>query len=361
LPSKVELSDFHTRGSQNALRNLFASWPLAEVRSFFERDLDLPLELEPETGKLFPRSQKANDVIVALERERERVGVELVSGFKLEGLEPPSGERPAFELCASDGRTLPAAAVVLATGGLSVPKSGSDGHGLALAERLGHRLEPRFPALVPLTTTDEAFAALSGVALQVRLSALRGERVLETREDALLFTHRGFSGPVVLDLSHHRTRPEGGDVRLCALWLGQRVREWDAHLRQGGRKTVGGLLREELPRRLVDLLCARVGQDTETRASALTRESRAQLVAALERFELPLSGDEGYRTAEVTSGGVALDEVVTRTLESRRIPGLFFAGEILDVTGRIGGFNFLWAWISGRLAGRAAGRAVGAR
>ncbi|MCK6445322.1 MAG: aminoacetone oxidase family FAD-binding enzyme [Planctomycetes bacterium] len=371
LPSVATLDDFQTSGSRNALRNLFSTWPLERVREFFERELGLALYVEPETGKLFPRSDDAGEVLERLLAAARDAGARLQCDWRLGRLEPVAplerretglaSDGARFVLVADDGRELLARRVILATGGASVPKTGSDGRGFEIARELGHTLVPTHPALVPLFSADPRFAELAGIALRVRLRAVRAgaeSRVLEEREDALLFTHKGFSGPVVLDLSRHVTAPDARGVKLVAHWLGERRADYDELLRSGGKKTVGGVLREELPRRLVALLCARAAVDPEARTSELSRDKRFALVRELVDCELPISGDDGYRSAEVTAGGVALDELVTKTLESRRAPGLYCCGEIVDVTGRIGGFNFLWAWVSGRLAGISAARSL---
>lgn len=367
LPSVATLDDFHTTGSRNTLRNLFATWPLERVREFFEAELGLALYVEPETGKLFPRSDDAGEVLDRLLSAARDSGARLEGEWRLARIERLESDRAPvgarFRLVADDGRELLARRVILATGGASVPKTGSDGRGFEIARELGHTLVPTYPALVPLFSADPRFAELAGIALRVRLRAVsvgrepHESRVLEEREDALLFTHKGFSGPVVLDLSRHVTAPDARSVKLLAHWLGEHRGDYDELLRSGGKKTIGGVLREELPRRLVALLCARAGVDPEARTSELSRERRLALVRELVDCELPIAGDDGYRSAEVTAGGVALDELVTKSLESRRVPGLYFCGEIVDVVGRIGGFNFLWAWVSGRLAGRSAASA----
>jgi predicted Rossmann fold flavoprotein len=362
LPSRVELADFCTSGSQHTLRNLLATWPLSEVREFFERELGLALYVEAETGKVFPRSDDAGEVLAALLTAARDAGVRLECGAKVVRVarcEREDGAR--WCVATSDDRERFARSVIVSTGGLSVPKTGSDGFGLALARELGHAVRPTHAALVPLYAADARFAELAGITLRVRLRAVRAGRVLEEREDDFLFTHKGFSGPVVLDLSRHVTSRDAGGTKLLAQWLGARSPDWDASLRSGGKKTVGGLLREAVPRRLVGVLCARAGVDGEQRASELSRERRIALVRELVDCELELAGDDGYRTAEATAGGVALEELAPKTLESRRTPGLHFCGEVVDVTGRIGGFNFLWAWVSGRLAGRAVARAELAR
>jgi predicted Rossmann fold flavoprotein len=282
-----------------------------------------------------------------------RLGIEIAADFRVADV-VPLGDQGGFELRSAAGKTVPAARVVLATGGLSLPKTGSDGAGLRIASAMGHVVAPTYPALVPLLSPDVVWKELAGIALVARLRALRAGKVIEEREREILFTHRGFSGPVVLDMSRHVTAPGTENVELRVKWGGAQAPRWEGVLRQGGAKTVLSAVREHLPRRLGDRLVALAGVGTEVRLAELSRAARLRLIAVLEEFRLPVAGSEGYATAEVTGGGVPLSEVHLDTLESRRVPGLHFAGEILDVTGRIGGYNFLWAFVSGRRAGEGA-------
>jgi predicted Rossmann fold flavoprotein len=197
------------------------------------------------------------------------------------------------------------------------------------------------------------FGALSGVSLPVAITARDGRRT-STSRGGFLFTHRGYSGPAVLDVSHvlARSRAEG-DVRarLHVRWTELDEAAWDAALRPVGTRSVAGALRRELPERLADALAAWADVAPTRTLSQLTRAERLRLLAVLTRAELPWSGDEGYRKAEVTGGGVSLAEIQPRTLESRRHAGLHICGEVLDAFGPIGGYNFLWAWATGRAAG----------
>jgi hypothetical protein len=353
LPSRAAPEDFSTSGSPHAMRNILRSWPLDDVRAFFERDLGVALKVE-ETGKVFPVSDDAREVVGALLAAATRAGVELRGGTRVTALRRER-DAPGFRIETAEGGELRARRVILATGGLSLPKTGSDGAGLAMARRLGHSVVPTHPALVPLLTGDARWRDLAGVAAEARLTAVRDGRVLEERAGSLLVTHRGFTGPAVLDVSRHFTEPGEAGTRLLVQWGGGEPGDWEAALRAGGRGSVGAVVRERVPRRLASLLVGDAGVDPERRVSELPRGERARLVETLERFPLPVSGDEGYRTAEVTAGGVPLDEVVTGTLESRIVTGLGLCGEMLDVVGRLGGYNFLWAWVSGRRAGEAGG------
>jgi predicted flavoprotein YhiN len=249
-------------------------------------------------------------------------------------------------------------AVVLATGGLSFPRTGSDGAGYALAASLGHTIVPTVPALTPLAANDPLCARLQGITLEVELTLrTAGKRSADTR-GSFLFTHFGYSGPAALDLSRHWHRAEGERVVSASFLPGERaetLREaWlaarDPHL--SVRKHLG----ERLPDRLVVALCEECGVAPATALPQVDRARREALLTLVNARALPVTGTLGYEKAEVTAGGVELSEVDPRTLESRKAKGLYLCGEILDVEGRLGGFNFQWAWSSGTVAGRAAGR-----
>jgi len=354
LPSAMQLEDFHTSGSMHTLRNILFSWPLAAVRAFFEDDLGVPLKRE-DTGKLFPVSERPQDVVDALLAACGRAGVVLRGGWRVARVSRVADAGGArFDVESAAGERIRCARLVLATGGLSLPKTGSDGAGLAFASALGVGTVPTYPALVPLRTADRRWKALAGIAVPARLTARRGARILEVRERPLLVTHRGWSGPVVLDMSRHVTAPDCEDVALHVRWGGDATPDWDATLRATPRGLVATCLRVHLPVRLADLLLELAEIPPAQRVHELDRVSRLRLVTVLDDYALPRSGDEGYATAEVTGGGVALDAVAPRTLECRAVPGLHVAGEMLDVVGRIGGYNFLWAFVTGRKAGAAA-------
>ncbi len=361
LPSVLDPARYVTASSANTMRKILLSWPLAAQRQFFERELGLPLALEKETGKLFPVSNSARDVRDGLRRLAERAGVLLRGDAHVVGLEPvssgddASGDRWRVQL--AGGERLDAARVVLATGGCSVPATGSDGTGIEIARSLGHTIHDTYPALTPLTCTPPRHAALAGISLPVRIEA-PGTKRTAVSEGGFLFTHKGYSGPAVLDLSHLavRSRLSGGPPQAFFVrWTEHAATEWERFLRGRGG-TVGGVVRRALPARLADALLADAGVDPSTSLSHATRDARARVVTAMTRYPLPWTGDEGYVKAEVTGGGVALHEIDPRTLESRLHPGLYLCGEILDAFGPIGGYNFAWAWATGRAAGSAAGR-----
>lgn len=351
LPSILEPSRFVTDSSPHTLRKILSSWPLAEQREFFEREASIPLVLESDTGKLFPASGRARQVRDRLVSLAAELGVEIRFVSRVTALEPPAGEG-TWTLRLLTGESLQASSIVLATGGLSVPATGSDGGGLDLARGLGHALHATYPALTPLTADPPRHASLAGVSLPVTLVAPVGKRKVVSR-GGFLFTHQGYSGPAVLDLSHLavRSRLSGGEKQpLLVRWCDRDDAGWERLLREGSSR-VESLLRRDLPERLARMLLSEAGVDPERSLSHLRREERGRLVELLVRYPLPWDGHEGYRKAEVTGGGVALEEVVPGTMESRVRPGLFLCGEILDAFGPIGGHNFAWAWATGRAAG----------
>ncbi|MDH3216915.1 MAG: NAD(P)/FAD-dependent oxidoreductase [Candidatus Krumholzibacteria bacterium] len=348
LPSRVSVDDFHTKGSRHVMRNIVMSWPLAKVRAFFEDDLRIPLKDEP-SGKVFPVSDRSRDVVEALLAALRKSGGVLRTSCRIERIE--RRDTGGFQLVSSDGRKLECDQVVLASGGLSLPKSGSDGAGLNMAVALGHGMVPTYPALVPLLSNERRWNTLSGVSLCARVKVERDRRTIDEAEGEMLFTHRGFSGPVILDMSHYVTRDR--DVALRVHWGGCDVDDWSSVLGQGGRATVASTVRRHLSRRLAALLIDHAAIEPTIRLSELRLTDREQLADVLSRFVLPVNGSEGYATAEVTGGGIPLAEISPQTLESRVVPGLYLCGEIIDVAGRLGGYNFLWAWVTGHKVGRA--------
>jgi hypothetical protein len=347
LPARVDESRFVTASSAATVRNMLRSWPLAEQIEFFQQELGIPLAEEAESGKLFPRSNRAREVRDGLLAEAERSGARFLPGGKVTGLAPEAGH---WRLEREDAPPLRVDQAILATGGRSVPNTGSDGAGLAMLERLGHLIHPTYAALTPLRAEPAPFGVLAGVSLRVGITARSGEESARA-EGGFLFTHHGYSGPAVLDVSHVAVRSREARVRVR--WGGLSREDWEDALRPEGTRTVGGAVRAGLPDRLAGMLLEAAGVNTATPLAQLRREDRRRLIDLLTDGELPWTGDEGYKKAEVTGGGLALAEVDPRSMESRKHPGLYVCGEALDAFGPIGGYNFLWAWATGRAAGRA--------
>jgi predicted Rossmann fold flavoprotein len=350
LPSAMDPAQYFTESSRNTLRKMLLSWPLADQKRFFEDEVGIPLALEHESGKLFPASNKARDVrdgLIALARAR---GARIRFDANVVGIDPPVDGGP-WRIHLHGGDTVDAAKVVIATGGLSVPQTGSDGTGMRIVRQFGHTLHETYAALTPLTTEPAVHAHLAGVSLTAHLEAPLAKGSLAA-QGGFLFTHRGYSGPSVLNVSHAAVRARRpADQPVYARWTELDGDAWDRLLLERSSGTVLGLLRRHLPTRLADTLLAESEIDESRTLSQLRRDERARLVERLTRYRLPWTGDEGYKKAEVTGGGVPLGEVDPRTLESRVVPGLYLCGEILDCFGPIGGYNFCWAWATGRAAG----------
>jgi predicted Rossmann fold flavoprotein len=356
LPANLDESRFVTDSSRHTLRKLIRAWPLREQIAFFERDLHIPLKEEPDSAKLFPVSDRARDVrdgLLALARQK---GVRIQFMTTVTGLTPSDS---GWQIACDGMRAIQADAVVLATGGLSVPNTGSDGTGLRIADALGHAITPPYAALTPLVAKPAPFAALSGISLPVTITARSSgpgaNGLTATATGGFLFTHSGYSGPAVLDVSHVAVRSAGGPpARVTVQWTPRDEAEWIEALRPRGARTVLNVLRADLPNRVAEALLQAAGIDPDLALAHLTRRQRLTLIETLTRGPLAWTGDEGYKKAEVTGGGVELGEIDPATLESRRHHRLFLCGELLDAFGPIGGYNFYWAWATGRAAGRAA-------
>jgi predicted Rossmann fold flavoprotein len=362
---EVHPDDFN--GSRNPIRNILAAFGVDATRRWFE-SMGVKLKRE-DTGKLFPVSDSARTVVDALVGRCGQLGVEIRTGCRVDDVTrklptvDANGGQANFGVHHGNGQ-LAARRVIIATGGRSLPRTGSDGTGWEIVRRLGHTVTDTHPALAPLKLAAGMFhASLSGLAAAVELSVIADRKIIERRSGSMLWTHFGVSGPVVMDASRHfiaaRAKSADATVRMhCNFMPGDdyaAVETW--LLRAAGahsRKTLRNLLSERISERLAAAIARYCGIDPALASAQVTREQRRKLIHALTAFELPITGDRGWDFAEVTAGGVPLDEIDYRTIESRRIPGLYLIGEMLDCDGRIGGFNFQWAWATGHIAGRAA-------
>lgn len=344
LPSDLDASRFVTSSSRNSLAKILRRWSLDEVARFFSKDAGIALQPEEVTGKVFASADGAAGVARKLVRLAEDDGASFHYRSKVADLESISS---GWAVCLAGGGTIRANRVIVATGGKSWPGTGSGGWGFRIAERLGHKVRPVYPALVPLRSSDSAFGGLSGIVVNVVISSVFEGAPFRV-EGPLLFTHRGFSGPAVMDASHAVTGVgEGGTPGVLSVgWGGLDEPGWESAL-LGGKGRVLGLLEKSLPSRLASLLMAKAGLEPALTFADLDRGRRRTLLNALVRFPLPVSGHCGWDEAEVTGGGVVLEEVRPDTLESRINPGLHFAGEVLDTFGPVGGYNLYWAWLSG--------------
>jgi predicted Rossmann fold flavoprotein len=348
----VTEADFNG-GSSRFVKRVLRAFRVEQTVAFFE-ELGVPLH-EEENGKLFPDSNRARTVLDALLGEAERLGVRILAGHRVLSLE----RRDERFLVKTPERNLGAGRVVLATGGLSLPKSGSDGLGLAIAARMGHSVIATTPALVPLVLEGDFHRSLSGVSHPVELT-VRAEGKAPVRiTGSLLWTHFGVSGPAVLDASRFwcRARLEGRDTTVSACLLpGDDFAKVEKSLisiaASRPRLQIQNALSERLPASVARAVLGQLALRAEA-VGQLSRDDRRRLVHALVDWPLPVSRSRGYSFAEATAGGIPLEEVDPATMASRKCPGLYLVGEMLDVDGRIGGFNFQWAWSTAFVAGNA--------
>ena len=343
------------------LHSALAALGPRELVSLIEAE-GVPTKVES-TGKIFPVSDKAGDILEALLRRVHRSGARIETGVAVTSIDN-TGDRWRVGTTA---KTFEAPSLIIATGGCSYPGSGTTGDGYKWLTALGHTIVPLRPALVPITTDAAWVKDLMGVTLPDVLISIHERlapeqnsarvRPLASRRGSLLFAHFGLSGPTALDVSRvvaGHPQPRGLDVH-CDFLPDTKVDVFDAQIRdfcgKQGKKSVGALIPDVLPRRLVSSLLAHLQIPEDRRCAEIGKESRSQLIAALKDRVIPVSGTLGFKKAEVTAGGVSLAEVDSRTMQSKIARGLYLAGEILDLDGPIGGFNFQAAFSTGWLAG----------
>jgi predicted Rossmann fold flavoprotein len=334
------------------LHSALAALSVQDTIDFFESE-GVPTKVE-ETGKVFPVSNRAADVLDALLRRFQGSGASLAPGEAVVDIARSEG---GFVLT-TPARQVMARRVILTTGGQSYPGSGTTGDGYRFAAKFGHTIVPPRPALVPITVHAPWVRDLRGVTVpDVKVRVLDGSGALAGRRGSLLFAHFGLSGPVILDVSRAVSAHPMPATLLLELDFLPRAGEEavDEFLRTeslaSGKKLLAVVLGERLPRRLCEALLTTAGMPADRKAAALSKPERARLVRAVKRLTLMVTGTLGFGKAEVTAGGVALDEVDSRSMRSKKVPELFLAGEVLDLDGPIGGYNFQAAWSTGWLAG----------
>ncbi len=355
----VTEADFHSGhsgrgGSSRFVKRVLQAFRVEQTIQFFD-ELGVALH-EEENGKLFPDSNRARTVLDALLGEAERRGVRVLPGHRVVSL--ARGDE-GFVVTTTE-ESFGAERAVLATGGLSLPKTGSDGLGLQIATRLGHSLVATTPALVPLVLEGDFHRALSGVSQPAHLTVRAEGRPLARVEGSLLWTHFGASGPAVLDASRYwcRARLVGCDPTVSAsLVPGSDFEKTEKILlsiaADKPRLQVQNVLGSLIPSSVGRAILGHLGIAAETQIAQLGRDDRRRLMHALFEWPLRVADSRGYSFAEATAGGISLEEVDPRTMASLKCPGLYLVGEMLDVDGRIGGFNFQWAWSTGFVAGAA--------
>ncbi|MDX1964511.1 MAG: NAD(P)/FAD-dependent oxidoreductase [Pirellulales bacterium] len=361
------------------LHSPLAALDVSATLDFFHAS-GVPTKVE-DTNKIFPVSDSARDVRDALVARATAAGASIAYQEPVLELQkftdssqvhatslPPglprlidSTPRPPRFTITTPKRTLAAHSVILTTGGLSFPGSGTTGDGYRWAASLGHTLVPTHPALVPLTTSLPWVRNLRGITLpRVGLAIVENGKKLAATRGSLLFAHFGLTGPAALDVSRvvsAHARPSQLSAELDMLPDASPA-EWEEEftrrLAQAGKKQIMQLLPAELPRRIQEVILQLAAIPPDKKGAEISRSERQSLTKLVKQLPIPLNGTLGYGKAEVTAGGVPLNEVDSRTMQSKLVPGLYFAGEILDLDGPIGGYNFQAAWSTGWLAGESA-------
>ena len=347
------------------IARILRSFSPADTHRFF-REIGVELKLEP-TGKFFPTTDTSRTVLAALLEALKDAEVPLSTETPVTRIERVDDSSWRVHVGGAKPEIIEASGVILATGGLALPKSGSDGRGYRMAREFGHTVIETTPALTPLLGGDETHHALSGRSLEARLTLYREDKPAQNERlasytGALLFTHRGYSGPVALNISRHVAR-ERWQYRRASVFAsffpdvaeadeGQFWSEWS---QRNARKNVANALSAHMPDDIAETLAKNAGVENSP-LGRLSREGVAALRAQMFACFLSVDDVAPYEKAETTAGGIALKEIAPATMMSRLAPGLFFCGEICDVDGWLGGYNFQWAWSSGIVAGRAAAK-----
>ncbi len=344
----------HYHGTQpRFVRQVLAAYPLEWTLGFF-RELGIEFK-EEKRGRLFPVSDQAQSVVDLLEDRLQSLGVEVVRSAKASAA--TKGEE-GFQVRSAAGRCWEGENLVLASGGVSLAKLGADRSGIGLAEGFGHTATALYPGLVPLCSPDPCLPRMQGVKVWAEVRAPLGRNWTAVDTDDLLFTQYGVSGFTILNLSA-RVVPllERGPVELrINLFPGQTPEQvseklkgrWERHPHRPLDLSFAGLLHGKV----VGPLLQRLGMSAQQPVGGISKAQRWELACFLTGWPVEVSGPRGFDYAEVTIGGIRTSEVDPATLESYLVPGLYLAGELLDVHGDLGGFNFQWAWSSGAVAGQ---------
>lgn len=333
------------------LYSSFATFDTEDTMNFFE-ELGVPLKTE-RGNRVFPVSNNAEDIVNALADELDRLGVKIINK-RVQKLITENG------VCVgvvAGGKEYRSSSVLIACGGKSYPNTGSTGDGYTLAESVGHTVTELKPSLVPLVSPDKYCAELMGLSLRnVTLKLFEGEKCIYTELGEMLFTHFGVSGPLVLSASSHMRRMSPDRYRiLIDLKPGLTPEQLDARIQRDfaenlNRDFINGI-RKLLPAKLIPVMVKLTGIAPEQKINGITKEQRKHLGELIKAFPVRISGFRSIDEAIITSGGISVKEINPATMESKLVPGLFFAGEVIDVDAYTGGFNLQIAFSTGYCAG----------
>ena len=344
---KAGTENYH--GDRQAVRMVLRAWPPKKVMAFFD-GLGIPCTADEE-GRVYPMSRQAASVLDALRLGCDEAGVETRTGFRVTALAPTGN---GFEAVSQEGNRVRARCALVCTGGLAAPKLGARGDGYRLLERLGHTIAPCFPAIAALITPPEPVRGLKGIRAEAEIALLCKGEVVRSERGEVLFAESGVSGIAAMQLAH------AVNIALlagkpCAVRLdfmpGMDAKAMlNKRAKDLPKRSLEDFLNGIVPKRLGQTLVKAAGLPLNGLAGALTGWQIDALAGVLSGWMLPVTGTQGFDQAQVTAGGAGLKDFDARRMASLRVPGLFAAGEVLDVDGDCGGFNLQWAWSSALIA-----------
>ena len=334
----------------------FSAFSSENVINFFE-NMGCPVKVE-RGNRAFPVSDHSSDVIKALDKAMENAGFKVRYNTPVESLVISETESEISGIKLRDGKIVEGDKVIIATGGLSYQSTGSTGDGYEFGKQAGHTIKDLRPSLVALEIKEKFIKELQGLSLKnVKVSVKNGKKIIFDELGEMLFTRDGVSGPLILSASSiagDLFYKEGGSLSID-LKPALSEEELDARLLRDftefKAKALKNAFDKLLPKSLIPVFLGRTGIDIEKKAGGLTKQERSVIINLLKHFTLEVTGLKGYEEAVITKGGVAVNEINPKTMESKKIKGLYFAGEVLDVDALTGGFNLQIAWSTGYVAG----------
>lgn len=340
------MSEMHFNCENNRfVKNILKHLPLSETLQYFE-SRELPLKCEPEFNKYFPVSDKAVDVLNVFVNHLTELKTPLHRESRITAIKKNDFD---FSITINEKKVINFDKIVISTGGKSIPQTGSNGFGYELAKSLGHTISELTPGLTPLLSEAPHLALLSGYALSCEISLYESDEQVISFVGPLLFTHKGYSGPVILNISRHFITNKNTAKKLLVNWLPGLTKESLIELWKTSeyrKKNIQIFFREKFSRQFADILIEESKVSPDVSLSEINAEQRQKIFAIIFNYPLLISGFKGFAFAEVTSGGIPIAEINAKTLESNIVKNLYFAGEIIDVDGQLGGYNFQWSFAS---------------
>lgn len=347
----AEKSRYHG-GDQNFIEQVLKQFDQFQTQKFFE-NLGVVLK-EEDNGRIFPRTNSAQTIVDAL---MEKIGEENIAVKNDVSVKKIEKSKSDFEITLIFGDKIIASKVILTTGGQASPQFGSSGDGYYWAKLLGHKITEIYPALVPIETVETWPSTISGLKVEGKVTVTVDDKIIAEKSGDILFTHFGLSAPAVMALAGSIGPNLGHDIKVhLDLVPDKTIKELDQLLAQmfslSGKKTLKNTLSGLVPTNLSNMILTLKNLPGDKKSAEVSKEDRFVIAETLKDLTLTVKSLRPFKEAQVTHGGIELDDIDAQTLQSKIVPGLYFAGEILNVDGDSGGFNLQWAWSSGHLAGQ---------